>query len=210
MNKSFIKLILGVYTVAFSMFFFIKNRELGLESMYVFAFYFICAIPIFLLYTLKKSKVKWKLILIGIISIMFALLVSINVTRGGLIFDIEIGDSSVNIEEKEETKYYDYDLISISWNNILEYTYFVLLYTLLLICIKDYINNKEGKEDILVSISLIVCIIIYINALFNPNLQKKTYYLEYDYIIQNYLIFIIIFISLIIYKYINKKELCDS
>ena len=44
MNKSFIKLILGVYTVAFSMFFFIKNRELGLESMYVFAFYFICAI----------------------------------------------------------------------------------------------------------------------------------------------------------------------
>ncbi len=209
MNKSFIKLILGVIATIISMIAFIRNSEIGLNSIIVFIIYFLCSIPIFILYILKNNKVKWRFVLTGITLVIFALFISINVSKCGFIgYNLEIDKSSSNIEENYNNIYYDYETVYIAWDRILENTYFIFLYVILLICFKDYIDNKEGREDILLCLSFILCIIIYYNALFNPNLQKIPRYLEYNYITQNYFIFIIEFISLIIYKYINKKELC--
>lgn len=208
MNKALIKLLLCVFTTIISMFFFIKNKEIGLTSIIIFIIYLLSSIPIFLIY--KLNKIKWKLIFMSIFVIFFIGLIFINTSKGGFICDINIENSFNNIEGIYNNNCYEYQFISISWDAVLEFNYYILLFTLLLISFSDYISDKKDGVDKLFSIVFMMCIIIYLNSLFNPNLLHKTYNLSYNYMTQNYLIFIVMFISLIIYKCINKKELCKS
>ena len=143
-------------------------------------------ILIFLIY--KFSKKKW------IVCISTFLLI--------FLFSLLL-QQSIRVGEFKYNENLIYTQTFVSWGILFQGIFFPLQFAFWLILGNDFVLNLENKENISIGITCIFAF-IEILLLLNPYANNSDSFLEIHY--PYYLLFSILYILYIVYRFINKKE----
>lgn len=195
MNKNYIKLYLIIITVLLSFYTFLSTRyEYSTVSEISIVLSFIFALPILMhskYNIIKKEKIKIVYLIIMLILYLISFIIILC-----LLIDIIKYQNSIFII---------FDTIKVIFSNLL---FMTTSWLMLLINFID-IDKEERKETYIITIIVLsVIILVHINYYINPNLKtiinETTIGEKALYITQNYIYFGLMYILILIKKFINK------
>lgn len=195
MNKNYIKLYLIIITVLLSFYTFLSTRyEYSTVSEISIVLSFIFALPILMhskYNIIKKEKIKIVYLIIMLILYLISFIIILC-----LLIDIIKYQNSIFII---------FDTIKVIFSNLL---FMTTSWLMLLINFID-IDKEERKETYIITIIVLsVIILVHINYYINLNLKtiinETTIGEKALYITQNYIYFGLMYILILIKKFINK------
>ena len=185
MKKTFLKLTIATICLFFS-FISILHDSPYVETIFSLILLSGFGILLFLIY--KFPKKKWLVCVSTLILIfLFSLLLQ----------------QSIQVKEFTYNENFIYAQTLVSWGILFQGIFFPLQFAFWLILGNDFILNLENKENISIGITSIFAI-ISIFLLLNPYANNSDSFLEIHY--PYYLLFSVLYILYIVYRFINKKE----
>lgn len=193
-RRGTIKFIFVFLATLISFYFMVfTSRTIGIDSISMIALFFIIPLTIFMYQELKYIK-KPKLKFIYDVVLMLLTICSIGIT----IYII------INMISCSFSTNCSYDL-----NSIYLILYLPVLLSIFLISIPDVFDKTNKLNDYLTIIGSIIVILIHIRYYKDPNLSNNIFTNTnnteyYIFVSQNYIYFVIMYITVIIHKFINK------
>ena len=185
MKKAFLKLSLATICL-FSSFISILHDSPYVDTIFSLILLSGFGILLFLIY--KFPKKKWLVCVSTLILIfLFSLLLQ----------------QSIRVKEFTYNENFIYTQTLVSWGILFQGIFFPLQFAFWLILGNDFLLNLENKENISIGITSIFAI-ISILLLLNPYANSSDSFLEIHY--PYYLLFSVLYILYIVYRFINKKE----
>ena len=185
MKKTFLKLSLATICL-FSSFISILHDSPYVDTIFSLILLSGFGILLFLIY--KFPKKKWLVCVSTLILIfLFSLLLQ----------------QSIRVKEFTYNENFIYTQTLVSWGILFQGIFFPLQFAFWLILGNDFLLNLENKENISIGITSIFAF-IEILLLLNPYANSSDSFLEIHY--PYYLLFSILYILYIVYRFINKKE----
>ena len=185
MKKTFLKLTIATICL-FVSFVSILHNSPYVSTIFSLALLSAVGILIFLIY--KFAEKKW---LVCVSTFLLILLFTLLLQQC-----IQVGEFKYNGN-------LIYTQTLVSWGILFQAIFFPLQFAFWLILGNDFILNLENKENISIGITSIFAI-ISIFLLLNPYANSSDSFLEIHY--PYYLLFSILYILYIVYRFINKKE----
>ncbi len=186
MKKTFLKLSLATICLFFS-FIGILHNSPYVSTIFSLILLSVFGILIFLIY--KFSKKKWIVcISTFLLIVLFSLLLQQSIRVGGFKYNENL----------------IYTQTFVSWGILFQGIFFPLQFSFWLILGNDFVLNLENKENISIGITCIFAF-IEILLLLNPYANNSDSFLEIHY--PYYLLFSILYILYIVYRFINKKKI---
>ena len=185
MKKTFLKLTIATICL-FVSFVSILHNSPYVETIFSLILLSGFGILLFLIY--KFPKKKWLVCVSTLILIfLFSLLLQ----------------QSIRVKEFTYNENFIYTQTLVSWGILFQGIFFPLQFAFWLILGNDFLLNLENKENISIGITSIFAF-IEILLLLNPYANSSDSFLEIHY--PYYLLFSILYILYIVYRFINKKE----